>query len=302
MKEKQWKDYWDVEYGVSYIPYDKLDHHVNLVDLEEGGTFDEETIPDWMKNVRMGLPVTSSAPAPVVAPNMLPDMSKLAGPQPGFVRIPEGMSPALGGQSDPTQIPVPGGPPPGLPPFGLPPGLAQAGLLPGPVLPPAGLLGPPGAPRLVAPPGILLPRFGLQPPPLSGHPPPGFPPPGFDISQPPPGLRPPFAPVGQPIAAGVSEAGSDDMDIDQDVTPSQPPLVAQDRNRSDRRDRNRESRWNRDDKPSEGPSNESLMSRLRSLAGQEPEDGRKPPEVWESGGPNRGTSTYLFVKFSRRIS
>jgi hypothetical protein len=31
MKEKQWKDYWDVELGVSYIPYDKLDANVNLV-------------------------------------------------------------------------------------------------------------------------------------------------------------------------------------------------------------------------------------------------------------------------------
>lgn len=286
MKDKQWKDYWDVEYGVSYIPYDKLDHHVNLIDLEEGGTFDEETIPDWIKNMRssgLGMPMTPSAAT--MAPNMLPDMSKLTGPQPGFVRIPEGMSPVIGGQSDPTQIPVPGGPPPGIPPFGLPPGLAQAGLLPGPVLPPAGLLGPPGGPRLVAPPGILLPRFGLP-----HQPPPGFPPPGFDISQPPPGLRPPF---GHPIAAVVSEAGSDDMDIDQDVTPAHPPLVAQDRNRGsdrDRRDRNRESRWNRDEKPSDGGNHESLMSRLRSLAGQEPEDGRKPPEVWESGAPNRGTS------------
>ena len=80
MKDKQWKDYWDVEYGVSYIPYDKLDHHVNLIDLEEGGTFDEETIPDWIKNMRssgLGMPMTPSAAT--MAPNMLPDMSKLTG-------------------------------------------------------------------------------------------------------------------------------------------------------------------------------------------------------------------------------
>ena len=28
MKEKQWKDYWDVELGVSYIPIEKLDPQV----------------------------------------------------------------------------------------------------------------------------------------------------------------------------------------------------------------------------------------------------------------------------------
>ena len=28
MKDKQWKDYWDVDLGVSYIPIDKLDPQV----------------------------------------------------------------------------------------------------------------------------------------------------------------------------------------------------------------------------------------------------------------------------------
>jgi RNA-binding protein 16 len=212
MKERQWKDYWDVEMGVSYIPHEKLDHRVNLVDLEEGGTFDEETLPDWIRNIRA--PAMAGAQA---APSFMPEQLS-GGPPPGFVRLPAGLSPAIGGQADATHIPVPGGtsgqPPPGLPPFGLPPVLAQAGLLPAPgaLIPGAGLLGAPGAPRLVAPPGILLPRFGLQPPPLSG--PPSFPPPAFDISQPPPGLRPPFGHLAAP-AAVVSEAGSDDMDIDQ---------------------------------------------------------------------------------------
>lgn len=30
MKEKQWKDYWDVDIGVSYIPYAKIDQSVRL--------------------------------------------------------------------------------------------------------------------------------------------------------------------------------------------------------------------------------------------------------------------------------
>ena len=298
MKERQWKDYWDVEMGVSYIPYDKLDASVNLVELEEGGTFDEETIPDWIRNMRggsMGMAVVPSAtglPTPIV----LPDMNKMSGaPPPGFVRIPEGMSPAIG-LSDPAHIPVPG-PPPGLPPFGLPPSLAQAGLLPGPgVLPGAGLLGAPGTPRLVAPPGILLPRFGLP-----QQPPPGFHPPAFDISQPPPGLRPPFASFGLAAAAGapvVSEAGSDDMDIEMEIERPSQPVVTHDRFRGgpDRRDRgNRESRWNRDEKPSEGDNNESLASRLRSLAGHDAEEGRKPAEVWDGGAaPSRGKSSNHF--------
>ena len=29
MKDKQWKDYWDVELGVLYIPIDKLDPQVS---------------------------------------------------------------------------------------------------------------------------------------------------------------------------------------------------------------------------------------------------------------------------------
>ena len=279
MKDKQWKDYWDVDMGVSYIPFDKLDNHVNLVDLEEGGMFDEETMPDWIRAMRGA----TGMPAPAVVqhtPQFLPEM-KLPGPPPGFVRIPEGMSPAMG------DIPVPGAPPPGLPPFGLPPGLAAlqgAAVLSGA----AGLLGAPGGPRLVGPPGILLPRFGLphQPPPLSGHPPPGFPPP-FDISQPPPGLRPPFPHLVAP--AVISEAGSDDMDIDQDVTPTP---ITRERHRSGERerrgDRNRESRWNRDEKPS-GGGDEGLLSRLRNIAGHEqagPVDNK--PDIWESGPPSRG--------------
>lgn len=245
--------------------------------------------------MRAGIPMTPSGtnvPTPVV----LPDMNKLSGaPPPGFVRIPEGVSPAVG-QSDPAHIPVPGGQPghpPGLPPFGIPPGLAQAGLLPGQaVLPAAGIIGTPGTPRLVGPPGIILPRFGLphQPPSLAGHPP-NFPPPAFDISQPPPGLRPPFG-AGSQGAPVVSEAGSDDMDIDHEVTPSQ-PVITQDRQRgsSDRRERNRESRWNRDEKPSESDSSETLASRLRSLAGHEVDEARKP-EAWEGGVPPRGKSPF----------
>ena len=71
MKDKQWKDYWDVDLGVSYIPIHKLDPQVNMADLEEGGTFDEDTMPDWMKTMRGVAPSSINQPpgmAPVVPP------------------------------------------------------------------------------------------------------------------------------------------------------------------------------------------------------------------------------------------
>jgi len=62
MKDKQWKDYWDVNLGVSYIPLEKLDPQTDLVSLEDGGAFDDETIPDWMRNLRSNTSLTSQQP------------------------------------------------------------------------------------------------------------------------------------------------------------------------------------------------------------------------------------------------
>lgn len=152
MKDKQWKDYWDVELGVSYIPIDRLDPQVDMAALEEGGMFDDETMPDWMKTMRG------------VAPQAVQQQQQ-------FIPVPEGVPPqqtiVAPVVTDPSHIPIPGA----FPPIGLPPGLP-------PVMPPPGL----GA-------GLLpgLPRFGLPPPTAQlTAPPPGFP--GFDVSQPPPGL------------------------------------------------------------------------------------------------------------------
>ena len=76
MKEKQWKEFWDLDSGASFIPIEKLDPQVtackifaditrrirtiekdgnlqvNMSELEEGGMFDEETMPEWMKSMR----------------------------------------------------------------------------------------------------------------------------------------------------------------------------------------------------------------------------------------------------------
>ncbi|KAF7989878.1 hypothetical protein HCN44_008552 [Aphidius gifuensis] len=47
VKGKEWKDYWEVELGVSYIPWNKLNNVTerDLELLEEGGMIDEDTIP-----------------------------------------------------------------------------------------------------------------------------------------------------------------------------------------------------------------------------------------------------------------
>ncbi len=212
MKDKQWRDYWDVDLGVSYIPIDKLDPQVNMAVLEEGGTFDDETMPEWMKTMRGVVPDSQMAPS---APS-----SGSGGAQ--YIPVPEGIPPpstTLGvtpvvnpetapAGGIPTTMSVTAGPPPGMPPpFGLPPPGAPpppaAGLLPsGPPPNLAGILPPPGGPGLIgaAPPNLLLGAPLGQPPVAAGlmaGPPPALP--GFDASQPPPGapgLRLPFPPPG----------------------------------------------------------------------------------------------------------
>ena len=49
MKGKEYKDYWEVDHGSSYIPYDKIPDDVDLDLLEEGGMIDEETVPEKLQ-------------------------------------------------------------------------------------------------------------------------------------------------------------------------------------------------------------------------------------------------------------
>lgn len=51
MKGREWKDYWEVDYGVSYIPWSKLSRDTDFDLLEEGGMLDQETMPDWLKSM-----------------------------------------------------------------------------------------------------------------------------------------------------------------------------------------------------------------------------------------------------------
>jgi RNA-binding protein 16 len=49
VKGKEWKDYFDQTLGVTYIPYTKLTQSTDFEALEEGGMYDEETMPSWVK-------------------------------------------------------------------------------------------------------------------------------------------------------------------------------------------------------------------------------------------------------------
>ena len=213
MKDKQWKDDWDVSLGVSYIPLDKLDPQVDLVALEDGGHFDEDTMPDWMKNSRATMQAMPAAGAAVPhQPQQF--MASTAAASEAALGLPLQAGVDLGL--------LPGGPPPGVPPFGLPPGMP----------PHQGIL-PPG--HALLPPNILPPRFAA---------PPGFPP-AFDTSQPPPGMRMAFPPPQVPNVnvPNVEGQGEVEMEI-EDQEESRPQRSGGGQ---------RGSRWNKDDKGSASP-------------------------------------------------
>ncbi|KAK4336659.1 hypothetical protein RND71_043663 [Anisodus tanguticus] len=52
MKGKEFKDYWDVEVGVSMIPYEKLNSDTDFELLEDGSMIDEESMPPSLLEIR----------------------------------------------------------------------------------------------------------------------------------------------------------------------------------------------------------------------------------------------------------
>ena len=165
MKDKQWKDYWDLDLGSSYIPLDKINSQVNMADLEEGGMFDEETLPDWLRSMR-GSSVggqqypgqeTVLAPPPHLSlppHELITRMPQLEGMPPPFAPPGLGLLPPPGAPLGSNLLIRPqlvAGPPPGFPGFdsSQPPPVRLAGVLGAPLLPAVsrpqapGLLGPP---------------------------------------------------------------------------------------------------------------------------------------------------------------
>ncbi|GBP53846.1 Protein SCAF8 [Eumeta japonica] len=69
VKGREWKDYWETDLGVSYLPWEKLEQqwHLGLLSmdaLEDGGMVDEETLPPWLP------PRTGSAGQPGRVPSI----------------------------------------------------------------------------------------------------------------------------------------------------------------------------------------------------------------------------------------
>ena len=166
MKDKQWKDYWDLDLGSSYIPLEKINSQVNMADLEEGGMIDEETLPDWLRSMR-GSSVggqqypgqeTVLAPPPHLSlpqpHELITRMPQLEGMPPPFAPPGLGLLPPPGAPLGSNLLIRPqlvAGPPPGFPGFdsSQPPPVRLAGVLGAPLIPAvsrppaAGLLGPP---------------------------------------------------------------------------------------------------------------------------------------------------------------
>lgn len=139
VKSKEWKDFWDIELGVSYIPWQKLDRDTDFVALEEGGMFDEDSMPVWMKEA-VKKP-TEEVPAP-----LMPEIQMQA----VIPSIDTSHPPPMGGPQMVQMVnPFAMGPVRLLPP---PPGLP-------PILP--------GVPMMnVPPPGMMMPGITMPPPAL----------------------------------------------------------------------------------------------------------------------------------------
>lgn len=180
VKSKEWKDYWEVDLGVSYIPWGKLMSSTDFEALEEGGMFDEDSMPDWLKahveqaagkKTDGSLDMSSAVAAAAAAAAHLFDASN---PPPGGSLLPAGV---------PLVAPPFGIPPVARllpPPMGLPMGLAM-GVPPPPMMLPLGLPGldKAASQRPASGPGDFLQMFqmagmnaavgagALKPPPMS---------------------------------------------------------------------------------------------------------------------------------------
>nr|AAQ91056.1 LRRGT00100 [Rattus norvegicus] len=188
------KQYWDVELGVTYIPWDKVKAE-ELESFCEGGMLDSDTLnPDWK-----GIP---KKPENEVAQNGGAEASHTepVSPIPKPVPVPVPALPV------PAPITVP---PPQVPPHQ--PGPPVVGALQPPAFtPPLGIPPPgfgPGVPPPPPPPPPFL-RPGFNP----MHLPPGFLPPG-----PPPPITPPVS-IPPPHTPPISIPNSTIAGINEDTT------------------------------------------------------------------------------------
>lgn len=202
VKGKEWKDYWDLDTGISYIPFNKLNNSTDFESLEEGGMFDEDSMPTWLKEK-----LKSSAQKKEVIPMDPNQMFQMN----------------MANRVDTTQ------PPPITPSGQIMPGM--------PMVPPF-TMGP--VPRLMTPMGLMAPNLvpglsiGVPPPPMMIQPGamvPGMPPIAMDKSVPPPstGNQPAFMNHFPPMPphqmshlppVSIPSNSDDHMDIEMDDEPA----------------------------------------------------------------------------------
>ncbi|XP_068145275.1 SR-related and CTD-associated factor 4 isoform X1 [Drosophila tropicalis] len=219
VKSKEWKDFWDLELGVTYIPWNKLSQETDFDSLEEGGMFDEDTMPSWMKQ-KINQEKNS------VKDNKSVDLTAVVGSVPPVPVAP----PAMLFGIDTTQPPPVGGPPPPgimgmgmrgqFPPLGPPMGINMP---PPMMIPPTNMPPPMMMPTTNMPPPMMLPPAMMQPgfPGIGGPPHPMGLPPGAPF--PPPGaVPPPMAAAAAPSSA-ASNVSDDQMDVEMELEDAAPP-------------------------------------------------------------------------------
>ncbi|XP_032952086.1 SR-related and CTD-associated factor 8 isoform X5 [Rhinolophus ferrumequinum] len=162
----EYKQFWDVDLGVTYIPWEK----VKVDDLEgfaEGGMIDQETVNTEWETVKSSEPVketvqTTQSPTPVEKETVVTTQAEVFPPPVAMLQIP--VAPAV-----PTVSLVPPAfpvsmqvPPPGFSP--MPPPFLRASF--NPSQPPPGYMPPPVPPPGVPPPAIppVVPTSLVQPP------------------------------------------------------------------------------------------------------------------------------------------
>nr|XP_023401410.1 protein SCAF8 isoform X4 [Loxodonta africana] len=164
----EYKQFWDVDLGVTYIPWEK----VKVDDLEgfaEGGMIDQETVNTEWETVKSAEPVketvqtTQSPPPPVEKETVVTTQAEVFPPPVAMLQIP--VAPAVPTVSlvppaFPVSMPVP---PPGFSPLPPPPFLRASF---NPSQPPPGFMPPPVPPPVVPPPAIppVVPTSLVQPP------------------------------------------------------------------------------------------------------------------------------------------
>ncbi|XP_059796935.1 SR-related and CTD-associated factor 8 isoform X4 [Balaenoptera ricei] len=151
----EYKQFWDVDLGVTYIPWEK----VKVDDLEgfaEGGMIDQETVNTEWESVKSSEPVketvqTTQSPPPVEKETVATTQAEVFPPPVAMLQIP--VAPAVPTVSlvppaFPVSMPVP---PPGFSPIPPPPFLRASF---NPSQPPPGFMPPPVPPPVVPPPTI----------------------------------------------------------------------------------------------------------------------------------------------------